>query len=85
MKGQNLISCDATHSSRQNSLEYVIKSMHFFQADTRVGLYELFILCWPVFRNVLQLTGGKEQAGVIMFFLKRPNISVSGLVCVSAD
>jgi hypothetical protein len=42
--------------------------MHFFQADNHVGFYQLFILCLPVLKNGRHLTGGKEQAEVIMFF-----------------
>ncbi len=55
MKREGLISCDAkTQISRQNSLEFIIESVHFVKADIQVDFYMLFILCigsarlnWP--------------------------------------
>jgi hypothetical protein len=41
-KGEDLISFDAvTQSSIQNSLELILESLHFIEAESHVGFYEL--------------------------------------------
>ncbi len=45
MMAEGLSTCDAiTQISRQNSLKFIMESVHFVIADNYVGFYELIIL-----------------------------------------
>ncbi len=55
-EGRGLISCDAiTNSSRWNSFEFIIESVHFIKAVHYVGFYELLIIFFSHFLVDAQL------------------------------
>ncbi len=54
MRRDRVISSDTlTHSSKQNSLEFTIESVHFNKDDSYVGFYVLCILWWHSRRPIL--------------------------------
>ncbi len=47
VKRESLIGCDAiTQISRQNSLEFIIESLHFIKADNHVGTVSMSYLLY---------------------------------------
>jgi hypothetical protein len=52
VKGEGCISCDTIiQISRQNSLAFIMESVHLINADDNVGFYEFFIL-WYVWKSI---------------------------------
>jgi len=49
---KGLISCDTIiQNRRQNTLAFIMESVHFINADNNLGFYELFIL-WYIWKSL---------------------------------
>ena len=67
-----MISCDAlTKIARQNSLEFMIESVHFTEADNHDGFYELCTLCV----EGLPVTGDVDDVSLLGFLHVRQELT----------
>ncbi len=59
VKGEGRISCDTIiQISRQNSLAFIMESVHLINADNNVGFYEFFIL-WYIWKSIGEIQNCK--------------------------